>query len=76
MTVHEINGALVSGGIPGNRCLIAGAYPGGTIVFPAEIKDRIVHPSASFSIVTRLAKDPKRESMEDCSNSDRTLPVI
>jgi hypothetical protein len=35
------------------------------MVFPAEIKGWIVGPSASCSIVTRLAKEPTRESMED-----------
>jgi hypothetical protein len=56
--------------------LITDAYLGGTIVFPTEIKGWVVHSSASFSIVTRLAKDPRRESMEDRSNLHQTLAMI
>jgi hypothetical protein len=46
------------------------------MVFPAEMKDWIVGPSAFFSIVDPLAKEPTRESMENCSNSDQTLWLI
>jgi hypothetical protein len=56
--------------------LITDACPGDTIVFPAEIKDCIVHLSASLSMVTLVAKEAPRESLDDCSNSDQSLSVI